>query len=235
MKGGSRRVHWVKLIEDHGVDLLLVQESYPHGEHLLPHAYPRASHQTAWEQVGTNRWGSGIYSRSGSVKPITVPGFSGWVVGARICKASWQGKSVPSFLAFSVHAPAGKGGYWGQVNRLLDAIQQVSQGHDIVIGGDFNILVSQHPENERSVRRQEIAIHQRLSEEFQLLNCWQTANPGQQPYQTLRWTGNRTIPYHCDGIFVPKSWKQRLVSCEVLNGAPWDALSDHNPVVASIA
>jgi hypothetical protein len=36
LKGGSQRVHWVKMIEDHSVDLLLVQESYPHDEGPFP-------------------------------------------------------------------------------------------------------------------------------------------------------------------------------------------------------
>ncbi len=40
LKGGSRRVHWIKMIEDQGVSLLLVQESYPHDEHLPPLLYP---------------------------------------------------------------------------------------------------------------------------------------------------------------------------------------------------
>jgi hypothetical protein len=36
LKGGSQRVHWVKTIEGHSVDLLLVQESYAPDEHLPP-------------------------------------------------------------------------------------------------------------------------------------------------------------------------------------------------------
>ncbi len=40
LKGGSQRVHWVKMIEDHLVDLLLVQESYTHREHMPPLMYP---------------------------------------------------------------------------------------------------------------------------------------------------------------------------------------------------
>ena len=27
LKGGTQRIHWTKLIEDHSVDLLLIQES----------------------------------------------------------------------------------------------------------------------------------------------------------------------------------------------------------------
>ena len=80
-------------------------------------------------------------------------------------------------------------------------------------------------------RRSRRGIHCR-PREFGLLNCWQTANPDQPLCQTLRWTGDRAIPYHCDGIFVPRSWKDRLKSCEVIAGDEWNRLSDHNPVVA---
>ena len=33
LKGGSQRVHWVRMIQDYDVDLLLVQESYAHQGH----------------------------------------------------------------------------------------------------------------------------------------------------------------------------------------------------------
>jgi len=119
-----------------------------------------------------------------------------------------------------------------QVNKLLDEIGSVAGGRKIIIGGDFNLTVSHWSESERPVSKQDLAIQTRLSEEFGLLNCWQAANPNQPLSQTLRWTGNRTIPYHCDGLFVPKSWADRLGSCVVLAGDDWDRLSDHNPVIA---
>ena len=72
-----------------------------------------------------------------------------------------------------------------------------------------------------------------LAGEFGLFNCWQAANPDQPLHQTLRWTGDRKTPYHCDGLFVPKSWKDRLESCVVLSGDDWNQLSDHNPVIAN--
>lgn len=57
LKGGTQRVHWVKLIEEYKVDLLLVQESYPHDEHLPPHSYPDARTQSVWEVVEQNAGG----------------------------------------------------------------------------------------------------------------------------------------------------------------------------------
>jgi endonuclease/exonuclease/phosphatase family metal-dependent hydrolase len=235
LKGGRLRVHWVKMTQDFGIDLLLVQESYDPHEHLPPLLYPDARSQSAWQMVEKNGWGSGVFSRTGSVKRVAVSGFSGWVVGAEIGGASWEDWIADPLLAFSVHAPSGPGGYHGQVNKLLDAIKKVARGREVVVGGDFNLTVSHWPGSERPARKQDLAIQARLADEFGLLNCWQTANPDQPLPQTLRWTGDRTIPYHCDGLFVPQAWKDRLESCVVLAGSDWNRLSDHNPVVASFS
>ena len=231
-KGGSQRVHWVRLIENYAVDLLLVQESYPHHEHLPPLMYPDAGKQSAWEMAEKNGWGSAILARTGSVNSVAVPNFSGWVVGAEITGASWQGGIADPLLVFSVHAPSKGEAYWKQVNKLLDEIKLVAAGRDVVIGGDFNLTVSNWSGSERPTCKQDLAIQARLADEFGLVNCWQVANPDQPLCQTLRWAGNRTTPYHCDGIFVPRSWTDRLQSCVVLAGDEWDRLSDHNPVVA---
>ena len=94
--------------------------------------------------------------------------------------------------------------------------------------------VSHSDEPDRSVSKQDLAIQARLADKFGLVNCWQTANPNQPLPQTLRWTKDRTIPFHCDGLFVPKSWKDRLESCVVLSGDDWNRLSDHNPVIAQL-
>jgi len=228
LKGGSQRVHWIKMIEDFGVDLLLVQESYVHDEHLPSLLYPHARNQSVWTMVEQTGWGSAVFSKTGSVK-LAVPGYSGWVVGAEISEASWQADPL---LAFSVHAPKFKDSYSKHVNKILDEIKKVAEGREVVIGGDFNLTVSYWPGSERPISKQELAIQARLADDFGLLNCWQAANPDQPLHQTLRWTRDRTIPYHCDGLFVPKTWNERLESCVVLSGDEWNRLSDHNPVVA---
>jgi endonuclease/exonuclease/phosphatase family metal-dependent hydrolase len=235
LKGGSKRVHWAKMIKDYSVDLLLVQESYSHDEHLPPHLCPEARSQSVWEMVEKNGWGSAVFSRTGSVKSVTVPGFSGWVVGAKIRGAPWQAGLCDSVLAFSIHAPVSKGSYSKPVNQILDEISRIARRREIIIGGDFNLTVSNWCGAERPPCKQDLAIQARLAEEFGLLNCWQEANPNQPLHQTLRWTGDRTIPYHCDGLFVPRTWKERLQSCEVLSGDEWNRLSDHNPVAACFA
>jgi endonuclease/exonuclease/phosphatase family metal-dependent hydrolase len=232
LKGGTQRVHWAKMIESHGVDLLLVQESNSHDKHLPFDKYPELEGQSVWEMVEQNGWGSAVFSKSGAMKSIAVPGFAGWVVGAEIRGASWQKGLCDSILAFSVHAPSRSESYAKQVNKLLDEIKRITGGEEVILGGDFNLTVSYWSGSDRPVSKQDLAIQKRLAEEFGLLNCWQEANPNQPLHQTLRWMKDRTIPFHCDGIFVPKRWKNRLQSCDVLAGEKWDDLSDHNPVVA---
>jgi len=232
LKGGSQRIHWQRMIDDHFVDLLLVQESYKQDDHLPSLLYPGFRNQSVWEMVEQNGWGSAVFSRSGTLNPISVPGFTGWVVGAEISGATRQAGLCDPILAFSVHAPSRAESYSRQVNKLLDQIKTISDGRDIIIGGDFNLSVSHWSGSERPSSKQDLAIQARLADEFGLINCWQTANPDQPICQTLRWTGDRTIPYHCDGLFVPATWRDRLQSCVVLSGDEWDRLSDHNPVVA---
>jgi endonuclease/exonuclease/phosphatase family metal-dependent hydrolase len=135
-------------------------------------------------------------------------------------------------MVFSIHAPSRGESYSKQVNKLLDEIGRIAIGSEIIIGGDFNLTVSNSVESERSVKQRDLAIQARLADEFGLIYCWQASNPNQPLPQTLRWTRDRTIPYHCDGLFVPKSWQDRLESCVVLSGDDWNRLSDHNPVIA---
>lgn len=231
LKGGSKRVHWSRMIDDQKVDLLLVQESYPHDDHLPPLLYPDSRSKSVWSKAEPNGWGSGIYSNTGVLKQIQIPSFNGWVVGAELTEASWQHEGESIFV-FSIHAPGGQGGYAGQVNQILDEIGKIANGRETILGGDFNLSVSHWPESQIPTSKRDLAIQARLADEFGLINCWRESNPGKQPEQTLRWTGDRLFPYHCDGIFVPTSWKDKLEGCSILAGEDWNRLSDHNPVVA---
>jgi endonuclease/exonuclease/phosphatase family metal-dependent hydrolase len=235
LKGGTKRVHWLKLITENDVDLLLAQESGPQDRHVPLLTHPHLQGQSVWDMAAPNRWGSAIFTKTGAIKQLLIPTFNGWVVGAEITRPTWRRKGNRSLAVFSVHVPYGKGGYVGQANALLDEIARLAAGKDVIIGGDFNLSISPVSRADTPMPTRNAAIHARLAEEFGLMNCWQEANPGRQPAQTLRWTGNRTIPYHCDGIFAPARWRKRLQSCCVLSGEEWDQLSDHNPVIATFA
>jgi hypothetical protein len=132
-----------------------------------------------------------------------------------------------------VHGPTRKGSnYIKEMHLILNEIAKLSADADLIIGGDFNIAASfRHDSEEMKTGKANEAVLARLSNEFGLKSCWQTANPDQPLAQTLRWGTNKTTPYHCDGIFAPVAWGHLLESCQVISEG-WEALSDHNPVVA---
>lgn len=227
-------MHWKRMINDHGVDLLCIQESYPQIEHLPASSSPDTCNRSVWKRVDSTKWGSGIFSKSGTLTELDIPNYNGWVVGAKLSNAYWQGNDETT-LVFSLCAPDGPGRYTGQVNRILDEIAKLADGKEVVIGGDFNMPVSHWGDSEIKSTKHDLAVRARLANEFGLINCWQSANPGLEPQQTLRWTGNRTVPFHIDGIFVPKAWLDRLQGCTIFSGQEWDELSDHNPVIAEFS
>ena len=134
---------------------------------------------------------------------------------------------------FSVHGPAGEHGYIRTMQVILDRLARLRGNADLVLGGDFNVAVGyRRPEDKIKFLRGERELLDRLAGEFDLVSCWQAANPGRRLAQTLRWMGNPRAPYHCDGIFVPRSWLPRLTAARVVQGSRWRQLSDHNPVLA---
>ena len=230
--GGTGRSHWARVLEEFRPGILLVQETVAPEEHLPSMLHPEASGRSTWKLVEGRRWGSAVYVARGDLRPLDLPDFRGHVVGLEVTGAVWPDGAAGALRAFSVHAPA-RGGYQRAVNRILDMIAEHAGGAGLVIGGDFNLTVSARQAAEaRRTSAADVAIQRRLREEFGLVNCWQAANPGTPLAQTLRWSNSPGVPYHCDGLFVPRSWAGRLRACEVASSAEWDRLSDHNPVVA---
>ena len=235
--GGTGRVHWREIIKRYSPSVLLVQESFPPEEHLP--AKPREETETcsvwapAFNANGNRKWGSGVYIPNCAVKPIRLPKFNGWIVGAEI--QGWKDAPAKSKKTrfFSLHAPGHMGSYQKVVNEMLDGLLAFRKDAEIVIGGDFNLTVSQrHTSEERTTSNADRKIQTRLRDEFGLINCWQHANPDVPLSQTLRWGSKKDVPYHCDGIFVPQAWTASLSNCEIISGESWDRLSDHNPVIA---
>jgi endonuclease/exonuclease/phosphatase family metal-dependent hydrolase len=223
LKGGGRRVVPDEVLRDTRADLLLLQEAA---------GFSAGSSQLVWQPVRSRNWGSAIRVAHGRLEPIPVPGFDGWVAGAQ-----WLAPHVNALGVFSVHAPHGVGGYCGRMHHILDAIALAAQRaglREIVLGGDFNICISARS-HRGALRARDHAVQQRLHDEFGLINVWDRLHPRMQPAQTLRWTGDPSVPYHCDGLFVPQHWATALRHCVVLRSARWCARSDHNPVVATLA
>jgi endonuclease/exonuclease/phosphatase family metal-dependent hydrolase len=121
------------------------------------------------------------------------------------------------------------------MHEILDRIARLKGSAELILGGDFNVVVGYRPATDRlAFRRSRRDLLDRFGGEFDMVSCWQTANPGRPLAQTLRWSANPTTPYHCDGIFVPRAWLSRLMSCRVVRGSRWTQLSDHNPVFAEL-
>jgi endonuclease/exonuclease/phosphatase family metal-dependent hydrolase len=224
LHGGSpkRCGHWSRLIRTFRPDLILAQECRP----------PEDSHSDvfAWRAASTRKWGSALYSHSLGFEPVVLPDYDGWIVGGEFLNLEWSTRPI---RVFSIHGPAGQHGYIKTMQLILDRLLPFRNGADLVLGGDFNVAVGYRSDQDRiRMLRGERAILDRLAGEFDLVSCWQAANPDRRLAQTLRWMRNPSAPYHCDGIFVPRSWLPRLQFCRVIRGSRWNQLSDHNPVLA---
>jgi len=185
LKGGGRRVVPEQVLRDTRADLLLLQEAA---------GFTGVASARVWQPVLARGWGSGIQVARGSLQPIGVNGFEGWVAGAR-----WHGPPGTDVGVFSVHAPHGDGGYCGRMHRILDAIADAARAagtSEIIVGGDFNICISARSREGGAVRARERAVQLRLRDELGLINVWDALHPRRQPLQTLRWTGDTTVPYH---------------------------------------
>jgi endonuclease/exonuclease/phosphatase family metal-dependent hydrolase len=233
LSGGSRKRsgHWSRLTRAFAPEFVLAQECRAPAASPGEQFRPGPLDSVLWQPVNGRSWGSAILSRSASLTPLPLPGFTGWVVGAEV-RVPGLAHELPLRI-FSIHGPAGQHGYIRTMHQILDRIAPFTTGADLILGGDFNVVVGYRQPRERlTVSRGERGILERLAQEFALVSCWQAANPSRPLAQTLRWSADRGTPYHCDGIFVPARWLDRLASCRVVRGSRWNALSDHNPVVA---
>ena len=235
LSGGSakRAGQWSRIMRALEPDVVFGQECRPPAQCPGETFRPADDDFFVWRPAWKDRWGTGMFVRAGRLTPITVPHFDGWVVGGEIRSPRWSLRPV---RIFSVHGPAGERGYVRTMHAILDRILDFQADADLILGGDFNVAVGRRPAGDPCpFSRGERELLDRIEGELDLVSCWQTANPGRRLAQTLRWCRNPSTPYHCDGIFVPRAWSSRLVSCRVVRGSRWTRLSDHNPVVVELA
>lgn len=223
-QGGSPDwLQWAKIIGTFDPDLLLAQESCDPGKYKLPPGHDNLKSKTVWWPVEGRSWSSAVYVKSGRLTPLTT---------------------LDNYLE--------------TVEDMLKVIWRNREDADLIIGGDFNFTLGKRHHSEKNddgtpwtTTREELEIQRRLREDFGLINCWQTANPDVPLTQTFRWSGEPRPAYcpqcppvrsfHCDGIFIPASWKVTPF-CTVVNNEEWTGRndgqpprSDHNPVVATFA
>ena len=187
-------------------------------------------------QVQQRAWGSAVLVRHGSLQPLPVAAYSGWVTGAR-----WRpGRAdFPQAIdLFSIHSPtssdqAPRAGYVAESLQIVRAICAMDTTDvPLVIGGDFNFksFGERLPSERLATSRSELEA---LREFRDLGFCvaWRDAHPGLPLPQTLRWKGARATPYHCDG-FLLRGIDVRTIQCEVLSSGFVTRQSDHNPLVS---
>lgn len=234
--GGNTSVspenHWQRLMKDFEPDLVFAQESV-HPEKYYSGEVFAGFKSALYTPVPHGKWGSALLSKTHALEPITLPGFEGWVTGAKVPDLKIGGSSQTA-MVFSLHAPS-PGPYEPHVNRILDAIAKVRDGSPLIIAGDFNLTTAVRDpldplgKNIPSEKR----ILERLRCEFGLFNAWQIMHPNQPLPQTLRWSKNPLPHYHCDGVFVSHVHLQHLVQAKVESAGHWGTLSDHNPIFVS--
>jgi endonuclease/exonuclease/phosphatase family metal-dependent hydrolase len=239
-QGGPRRAaEWVDILAALAPDLLFVQESRDPAQSWLD-ALPGADRAAwCWAPAPHGRWGCGLGVRAGQLEPLPVPpAWTGQICAALVAGRTWPGGDRAPVLAVSLHGPPGPGGgYVAEIGRILDWVGAVATGRMLILAGDFNVVVGLRPPGARpNVTAGERALLARLAGEFGLVPCWQTAHPGEPLARTLRWRRRTdSLPYHCDGLFVPQTWAAALTNCTVLEGPEWLPRSDHNPVVAILS
>ena len=225
LSGGSarRNLHWQLIRSQLRPDILLAQECRP--------VTPLRSERILWQQASAKGWGTAIYARGADVTAMDIPQFGGRVVGADVTLR----RSKRRVRVFSIHCPAGTGGYVRVMNRILDTLAPYVHDIDVVIGGDLNVATAYRPADDVvRMSNGERALLDRIRDEFGLMSTWQAANPDRPLAQTLRWQANPSTPYHCDGIFIPTAWAHALQRCDVHTDETWHALSDHNPMCCDI-
>jgi hypothetical protein len=239
-QGGARDpAVWARALPRLAPDLLFVQESRDPRQAWLAALPDTGADSWLWAPVAVGRWGSGLWARAARLTPLAPPEeFAGWVTPAVVEGCAWPGLGVAPVVALSVHAPSRKGrSYLAAVGQILDFARSAAGGLPLILAGDFNVAVGLRAQGlPLSNSPGERALLARLRDELDLIPCWQTAHPGEPLARTLRWLRhNDSAPYHCDGLFIPAAWRAALTGCEALEDEEWAALSDHNPVVATLA
>ncbi len=100
-----------------------------------------------------------------------------------------------------------------------------------VVLGDFNAnAIWDNPRRPTDFSR----VAARLGDQFGLVSAYHARSGeafGSESEATHYFWRRRTRPFHIDYCFVPRGWVRGLKNVAILDRAPWDALSDHRPLI----
>jgi hypothetical protein len=121
------------------------------------------------------------------------------------------------------------------LNAALSTYAEFLSEAPSVVLGDFNANAI-WDNARRPTDFSRVAV--RLTEEFGLVSAYHARTGeafGSESQATHYFWRRRTRPFHLDYCFVPAAWVQGPLTATVLDGPPWDGLSDHLPVVVDYA
>jgi exonuclease III len=174
-------------------------------------------------------WGSCVLASAGRLDPVSFTEYEGWLSGA-----IWS--DGPARIAvFSLHSPTGTGRSYIEESAQMVSLVSTAVDNDlpVVIGGDFNFTsFGERAADEpiRTTKEEREALQRFEALGFSL--GWRSAHKDGPLPQTLRWSGNRVTPYHCDGFLVRG---HAIAACDVLRTADLGFPSDHEPVLLELA
>ena len=110
----------------------------------------------------------------------------------------------------------------------------LAEAPSVVIGDLNGNVIWDNPRRPTDFSR----VARRMSEQFGLVSAYHAFTGesfGSESRATLYLLRRRSRPYHIDYCFIPRTWRRRLRGVEILDRPPWDAMSDHRPVVVDLA
>ena len=222
---------WQQLIREFNPEFVFAQESFHPNRYFSDEEFKKFK-GCVHKDVHHEKWGSAIISKSHQLEPIALPQaeFEGWVVGARVPDLVIGGKQQ-SVLLFSIHAPS-PGNYEKHVDKILSAILEKWGQVPMILAGDFNLTAAavRGPNEMLKNTSGELKLFEKLKGKLGLANAWRHLHPDEDLPQTLRWTGDKEKPFHCDAIFMCQEHLKYLTSAHVESSGVWAKNSDHNPI-----
>ena len=236
--GGKKHNLWQKMISEFSPDIVFAQESRHPRSYFDTKAFAEFKDCIHANVPTHEQWGSAILSRHHRLIQVSLsqPEYAGWVVGAMVPDFAIGGKTQ-SVLLFSIHAPTLPGrSYEGHIERILGEIASRWRDTPMVIAGDFNLTTAiSRPQSALGENTEgELRLLKMLRGDLSLVNAWQHLHPDEDLPQTLRWSSDKSIPFHCDAIFLNTNHLPQLVHASVESDGDWGTMSDHNPILVTL-
>lgn len=183
-----------------------------------------------WEEIGDNSrfgaagkygWATGIYARSGGLKPLRFPSLGpGWVVGATL---TFQGRQL---TLINVHVELDKDDGYATTTlaRIISELGDMVRGPDVIFGGDLNV--------DRLL--DEVYGGRRHSEILSRLEKQGLFHVNSRLPKGTRTNAMSKHPYQIDHFFVSESLRESIEDVQVVAGSRIRSLSDHFPVLLDL-